>query len=427
MSIRLISYCCCFLLALFFPGPISAIPARAEEPSVESVFADAPFDKWQAQGPRQEMPWQVRMSAERLSYHQRLIATIKVQVPGPELLKRSHDEHLTLLVEVRNGQGVSYRNYGLLELENMKPEMKRSDVEFSWQAFALPGQYEVAVALWDKKSGEHNFLRRLFHVDAYKDDPLPAMWRGLDAFEFWSTKRDGPEFIFHSDIEGRLNLPLATRRPIHMEVLLDLTPSAEFFRGNYAYYTAYLSAAVPLFKVFSQIKVANGSRTAAALDIVQRRIAFEQAIGPSDGKDLDWPSLHKALSPDNGPGVVSVKDLQKREQSPVYLREEIVRRLSQADGSPGPQGERPLYVFVLIGGPMELYAFPRLPEVETGREQDSVIYYLQLDSYERRGIGGAPGKVEKMLKPLKIHTFEVDSPDDARHALAKVLEELGRF
>ena len=81
--------------------------------------------------------------------------------------------------------------------------MKRSDVEFAWQAFAVPGQYEVSVALWDKKSGEHNFLRRLFHVGAYKNDPLPEMWRGLDAFEFWSTKRDGPEYMFHSDIEGR--------------------------------------------------------------------------------------------------------------------------------------------------------------------------------------------------------------------------------
>ena len=47
------------------------------------------------------------------------------------------------------------------------------------------------------------FLRQLFHVDALKKDPLPEMWRGLDAFEFWGTKRDGPEYMFHSDVEGR--------------------------------------------------------------------------------------------------------------------------------------------------------------------------------------------------------------------------------
>jgi hypothetical protein len=296
-------------------------------------------------------------------------------------------------------------------------------VEFSWQAFAVPGQYEVSVALWDKKSGEHNFMRRLFHVDAYKGDPLPGMWRGLDAFEFWSTKRDGPEYMFHSDIEGRLHLPLATKRPVHLEVLLDLSPSAEIFRGNYGNYNRYLSAAIPIFKLFSQINVTNGSRGAAALDLVQRRTPFEQ----NDGKDLDWPSFSKALAPDNGPGVVSVKDLQNRKQSPVYLREEIVRWLNRASGTAGKPGERPLHVFVVIASPMELYAFPALPAIETGNEDDCRIYYVQVEFFERRGVAGGTGNVEKMLKPLKMRTFHVQSPDDVRQALAKMLEEVGHF
>jgi hypothetical protein len=192
-----------------------------------------------------------------------------------------------------------------------------------------------------------------------------------------------------------------------------------------------------MFKAFSQIKVANGSSTAAALDLIQRRIPFEQ----NDGKDLDWPSLHKALSPDNGPGVVSIKDLQNRRQSPVYLREEIVRRLGAAAGSAGKTGEAPLHVFVLIGSPMDLYVFPSLPAVETGNEQDCIIYYLQFEfleneqtrsrhkvfeHFEREGYSGNVGNVEKMLKPLKIRTFQVNSPDDVRHALAKIMEELSR-
>jgi hypothetical protein len=433
-------------------------PVRGQEPTTEptadSVFADAPFDKWVAQGPRQDVPWKVHMTADLLSFHQRLIATIKVEVPGPELLKRSHDEHLVLLIQARNGEGVSSRNYGVLELDNLKPEMKRSDVEFSWQAFAVPGQYEVSVALWDRKSGEHNFMRQLFHVDAYKNDPLPEMWRGLDAFEFWSTKRDGPDYMFHSDIDGRPNLPLATRRPIEVEVLLDMTPSAEIFRGNYGYYNRYLGAALPVFKLFNQINIRNGSRSAAALDLVQRHVVFEQ----NDGKDLAWASLQKTLSPDNGPGMVSVKDLQNRKQSPVYLREEIVRRLKAALDQPVGHGEKPLHVFVVIGSPMDFYVFPTLPAIETGNEQDCVIYYLQFDifeheqprthdpmrysnrgfnrernsdrdadNFERGRFNGNAGNVEKMLKPLKIRAFQVRSPDDVRRALAKIMDDLGKL
>jgi hypothetical protein len=400
-----------------------ALPPSAEEPTIESIFADAPFDKWQRERPHQEVPWDVRMSADRLSFHQRLIANIQVKISGPELLKRSHDDRIVLLVQVTNGEGVSYRDYGLLELDKLKPEAKGSDVEFAWQAFAVPGQYEVSVALWDKKSGEHNFLRRLFHVWAYKNDPLPEMWRGLDAFEFWSTKRDGPEFMFHSDIEGRLHLPLATRRAVQLEVLLDMTPSAEIFRGSYEYYNHYLAAALPMFKVLSQITPSNGWRSAAALDLVQRRIPFEQ----NDNKDLDWRSLSKALSPDNGPGTVSVKDLQNRRQSPVFLREEIVRRLKAAGAGAEKTGEKPLHVFILIGSPMDMYVFPKLPEIETGNEEDCVIYYLQSEFFERHGITGAVGNVQKMLKPLKIHSFEVRSADDVRRALAKIMEEVGKL
>ena len=392
------------------------------EPTIESIFADSPFDKWLTERPRQDVPWQVRMSADRLSFHQRLIANIQVQISGPELLKRSHDERVVLLVQVINGQGVSYRDYGLLKLDELKPEVKGSDVEFAWQAFALPGQYEVSVALWDKKSGEHNFLRRLFHVGAYKNDPLPEMWRGLDAFEFWSTKRDGPEFMFHSDIEGRLHLPLATRRPVHLEVLLDMSPAAEVFRGSFGYYNNYLAVALPMFKVFSQITPTNGWRSAAALDLIERRIPFEQ----NDGKDLDWQNLRKALSPANGPGTVSVKNLQNRKQSPVYLREEILRRLKAADGPGGKPEEKPLHVFILIGPAMDMYVFPKLPEVETGNEEDCEIYYLQAEFSERHWISGGAGNVEKMLKPLKIRSFEVSSADDVRHALVKIMEEVGR-
>ena len=415
----------CSMGLLFLCWMICGLAACAQEkePTTDSVFADAPFDKWAAQGNHQDMAWQVQTSADRLSFHQRLIATIQVQVPGPELLKRSHDDHITLLVEVRNGQGVSVRNFGLLELNNLKPEMKRSDVEFSWQAFAVPGQYELSVALWDKKSGEHNFLHRLFHVDAYRNDPLPEMWRGLPAFEFWSTKRDGPDYMFHADIEGRPNLSLATRRPIDMEVLFDMTPSAEIFRGSYGQYNRYLGAALPTFKLFNQIKLKNGSRDAAALDLVQRHIVFEQ----NDGKDLDWATLRKTLSPDSGPGTVSVKDLQNKQQSPVYLRDEIVRRLKAGSEQASKSGERPLHVFILLGSPMDFYTFPKLPEIETGEEKDCVIYYLQFEFTQREGVTGAIGNVEKMLKPLKIRSFEVRSADDVRRVLGKMLEDLSRL
>lgn len=65
--------------------------------------------------------------------------------------------------------------------------------------------------------------------------------------------------------------------------------------------------------------------------------------------------------------------------------------------------------------------------METGREQDCVIYYLQVDSFEGPGATGAASNVEKMLKPLKIHTIHVRTAFEARRDLAKVLEEIGKL
>jgi hypothetical protein len=70
--------------------------------------------------------------------------------------------------------------------------------------------------------------------------------------------------------------------------------------------------------------------------------------------------------------------------------------------------------------------FPRLEQVETGND-DCIIYYLQFEFAERRRITGASGNVEKMLKPLKMRTFEVRSPDDVRRALAKILKEVAGY
>jgi hypothetical protein len=156
---------------------------------------------------------------------------------------------------------------------------------------------------------------------------------------------------------------------------------------------------------------------------VQRHIVFEQ----DDGKELDWVVLSKTLSPDSGPGRVSVRDLQNRQQSPVYLREEIVRRIKAGSNQASNPGEKPLRVFILLGSPMDFYTFPKLPEIETGNEKDCVIYYLQFEFSQREGVTGAVGNVEKMLKPLKIRSFEVRSADDVRRALAKILEELGKL
>src|SRR5438270_13029815 len=89
-----------YIVALLAFSAGLGLHLNAQEPTTESVFAGVPFDAWQAQEPHVQVPWQVHMSADRLSFHQRLIANIQVEVPGPELLKRSGDGQIRVLVQV---------------------------------------------------------------------------------------------------------------------------------------------------------------------------------------------------------------------------------------------------------------------------------------------------------------------------------------
>jgi hypothetical protein len=397
---------------------------QGQDISTHALFMAAPFDQWQTEGPRLQVPWKVRLLPVRLSMHQRLEAAIEVQIPEAELAKRRGDGPLVLLVQLTDPAGRRYRHSGLFDLENIAGKATKKDIPFYWIAFVLPGEYEVAVALYDKVSGEHNFHRSRLQVDPLPGDPLPNAWRGLPSVEFWTPLSDRLDSLYRTEVEGGLSLPLRTRRPLHLEVLADLTPS-EMFQGDGGAYERYLSGVVPMLKTFSQISVSYGSLTLAALNLEQRRVTAEE---PNLSK-LEWGPLKKTLVPEKGPGVVTVSRLMQPNHNPAYLRDELVRRIDAAPDAPSPAGD-PLLVFVVIGGPMDSYSFPDLPPVALSRETPCVIFYVQYDyqgAVESRKSAGAAKNIEKMLHPLRVQTLTVRSAESVREALGKILERVGQM
>jgi len=419
-------------------------------PSAGELFATVPFEDWVQQGPRQQLPWKVRLDPGKLSFHQRLMPSIEVEVPGSELARRRNDGQLVMLVEVSSQDGHNRRDYSVFDLGNMKPEMAKSDVQFVWQAFAVPGEYDVKVALYDKASGERNFARSKLRVEGLKNDPLPDAWKGLTSWEFLASMEEGVDSFYRPEIAGQLRLPLASRRPLQLEVLADLTPS-DLFHGSPTLYDKYLSGALPLFKTLSQLGPANGSLNVAAMDLTQRRVIFSQ----ENAKALAWERLRTGLSPRSGPGMVDVRSVKHGAQSPAFLREEIVRRIEKKSAD----ANHTLQVFVIVGSAMDTYSFSDLPPIalEAGKEKDCVVYYLQylpfnyLEPEEvapaapgppgyqrypgqqrrrplmpRTGLTGAGGNIQKMLKPLDVRIIQVRNPEEARRALARILEELGQ-
>jgi hypothetical protein len=427
------------------PSTLPPSSTAEETASAEKFFSETPFREWQRAGQARQIPWKISITGAGLGFHQRLISKIAVEVPGSELIRRRQDGQLILLVQVTDASGRVYRNFGILGLESLKPELMKSDVVFSWGAYALPGDYKVAVALYDKKSGEHDFAENSFRVERLKNDPLPEAWQDEPSWEYWDPSADSIDTMFHPDMEGRLHLPVNSAKPMHVEVLADVTPS-DYFHGSYDFYRVYLRGALPLFKAFTQLSLTNGSLHAATLDLVQRRVPFAQE--ELNNKEFDWKKLKSTLGSANGPGVVDVRSVQHGGQNPVFLRDEIVRRMGKALESPGPE------VFIIIGSPMDSYSFQDLPPLYMAEGHDVRVFYVQyippsLQTVDLSPLGGmpavvgprqrrhgpivsrpvytgSPANVQKMLKPLKVKAFQVSTPDDARKVMARILEEIRR-
>jgi hypothetical protein len=389
---------------------------RTQEISAGSLFADSSFDRWSAEAPVTQIPWKVQVRSRGLSQHQRLVAEVEIAIKDRELAKRARDGRLVALVRVTDEAGNQYRDFGVIDLKEVEPGKHSTTWVSLWEAFVLPGDYKIAMALYDKASGEHSFQQSTLHVPALKKDPLPEAWAGLPAWEFWAPITDERDAIFHSDITSRLHLPLRTKRPVELEILADLTPS-DLFHGSTRFYTRYLSVMLPLLKALSQITPSDGSVHAAAVDLRERRVTFEQ----DSPNELDWARLKAVTGPGNGPEKIPVSSLQQMHESPDFLRDELLRRLDEKLSS--KEDRPPLHVIVVLGSPMDFYAFHHFPPVAAEETNDSVVYYLQFETYGRYA-DGALGKVRSMLKPLPVRTIKVRSAESVRQALARILNEV---
>ena len=422
-----------FLLLLSVFG--AAAPLSAQVVSADPAFSEVPFEKWLAEGPHEDFPWKVHVSSAGLSNYQRLLARIEIEVPGKELAKRISQTRPIVLAQFTDRQGRSYQKHWALEWLEGEAAVNQWSAISSGNALVLPGEYDVAVALYDKASGEHNLARRTLLVPLSGKEPLPGAWRDLPGVEFFEAAK-GLDRFFHPEIQGRLHLPLVTRRPVQIELLLN-PAILERLGGSRKVYQQNLAALLPTLGVFTQIDLSNGSLGLTVLDLSRRRIGFEQ----KDARKLDWQALKAALTAAD-PGVVDAASLRDRKENAAFLRDELARRVEADCGAPPERADRPLHVYVVLGSPMTFDSLGHPSPIPRPKEGNCVAYYVR---YEGMGtlftveepISGRPSfqssppetvdHIEGILKPLNPHVFNVHSPEGVRNALAFIVDKTSQM
>ncbi len=364
--------------------------------------------------------WDMEVSPVTLSTHQRLIVRVTVRVDSRELEKVRGGNEVSASIRLQDAEGGIWEHRSFLNLSTVQPGMQARDLEANLYFFVLPRDYSLSVTV-----GGAARTRKL-HVAALKSDPLPEAWAGLPPVEFITSPLSPPDIWFLPDIKGKLNLPVKTRRPVHVELLVNTTPS-ERAAGSVAALRRNMSLLIPALKVFSGMELEGGSVDAALLDLVHRKVVYEQR----DVHELDWAAMRRFFV-ETRPGVIDVKALENQSLMRQYFADEVARRMASED-------DRPLVIIVLSGPAFFETQAPYEMPVAAERPERRLIYIRDRFVGSQIRLRPRPGSrpilprpnvpmavddLERALEPLHPHIYDAATGEQFRRILAAVLSQI---
>ncbi|MDP8990349.1 MAG: hypothetical protein M3N41_09770 [Acidobacteriota bacterium] len=433
------------LLALLALGVAGNSTAWAQGGTPDPAFSAVPFNRWLAEGDQTHFRWSAHVSGAELSGHQRLLTKVEIEVDGVELVNRRGHGQLVMMIQFQDGAERVYQVHGSIDLADVKDEAAKNNFMYAQEAFVLPGDYRLSMMIFDTKTGEHSAVQKPLHVNALRNDPLPRAWKDLPAVELLRAM-EAPDVWFRPDTKGQLQLPLTTRRPLRVEVLMNASATGPI-RGQSVGTSSSRSLAtlLPALKVLSQVQVGGGGLHLTLLDIPKRHVIFEQdAAHP-----LDWERVREALT-EADPNKIDVRALEHREQNAQFFVAQVRQRLAAGDGG----GEKPFRVLLVLSGPTTFNSGEDLHPIEPTRDPNTKVYYLRLhvpperlplppvfDTPATRSRRGFPASVavpaalptepfdslEPLMKPLQPRLFDIYSPEQFRKVLGSLLDEIGRL
>jgi hypothetical protein len=258
---------------------------------------------------------------------------------------------------------------------------------------------------------------------------------------------DPPDVWFLPDVTTRLNLHVTTRKPVHIQVLLNTTPSQRA-AGSVSAMGANMSLLIPALKILSELELSNGTIDASLLDLTHRRVTFEQ----KNVRELDWAPIRKYFASIH-PGIIDAATLQGQWKMRKFFWEEVCRRME-----PGKDGVVPV-VIVLSGaaflddqepvepalavsdGDRRLFYIRYRPTTFRGTARQGLLRDTMMGRYGGRGrmssmnpateeelIPPMPvDDLERTLEPLNARLFDAASTRQFRRVLAAVLEQISKM
>lgn len=360
------------ILTLLLCLCLSAQPQRRRDP----YFTRYPFERWLHEPETAGIKWNPHITRARLTVHQRLATRIEILLDAREVAKRRGRGELVTLVQIEDAAGHQWRIHNASDLARIPPDAKPYPLQYAQEVFLTPGDYKFTLATCDSDSPDHSFTVRHLHVPEVRNDPIPQIGRGLPAVEF-PLSLEAPDVWYQPTVRGRLRIPLATAHPMHLEILVNMTPS-DRGSGPLRAFRRNMALLIPSLKVLAGLEVPAENLSVELLDLTRQKIYL--ANGP---RGLDWAKLRPPLA-DNQPGVIDAQSLAVKSQMLQFLRDRVVAKAA------GPIQPDDLHVILVLSAPAFFNSQLRLDPAILERDPHRRIFYLRYRPIPRPGPDGVP-------------------------------------
>lgn len=392
--------------------------AAGQSGLTDPEFDKIPFEDWVKDGQSAKIRWSMRVFPANLEEDQRLHALISAVVEGDEFVKRNRPGELMYLLQIRDHDRRTYRSHRVLTLRSNARPANLARLKLSERVCVVPGDYEIAAAVYDRLTGEHNLQRTRLHVtDSYHESQN-------------DVRNQVPTVEFQRACSRRqLSFSLKTAKPVRIEVVA-IRPDA------------LNSHVQPRLRSISEMKPAQGSVNVTLLDLALRKVRSQGVEGALNERSL-WAGLSVggrysvdaiALKDDGGNAQFFVGEVRSILERPTSEPERVLIVLSDARKFRKDEDLKPIQV---TGQDATLVFYIRCVTLGFVRGPDGGGLPPAPDSWSTPPElpSGPPGhsspsyvsdSLEQTLKPLHPRVFVVATPPQFRKALSAILNEVSR-
>jgi len=408
-------------MRLLYAVALAALAVSGQTGMRDRYFARYPFDQWLAEPEQSQLKWSAHVRPAKLTAHQRMASRIEIEIDEREIAKRRGRGELVTLVQIEDASGKRWRIHNAFDLARIPPDAKSHPLLYAQEVFLVPGDYHVALATCDSQTREYSFVRRTVHVGEVHADALAQAGSDLPAVEF-VRQLDMPDSWFQPYIRGRLHVGMETKRAIHVDLVMNLTPS-ERASSSLRVFRRNMSVLVPSLKVLAAMEVPNGTLDVTLLDLTRQKV-WEQ----KSARGLDWSKMREPLA-DNQPGVIDVQSLAAKQRMAQFFRDQVVDRATAV------AGREELRVVIVLSAPAFLEHQFRLEPATLERDPNRKVFYLRYRPFFARtspdgtvSVGSMPpDDLEHALKPLDARVLTASTPQDFRKAVASMLADIRKM